>query len=223
MGGVLRAGAAQRIYRGGSQMGAMFHGGQLVWAIPTPKIAQVYIDHTDAPLGNISALTARGSWAQSFSNIAFTGGAINAMEADGIRMNGNILRADMTRGPFGKITVLCDVTLTSAGLATFADLIAVNPAGATPTRIRMAYGTSFYRGIVPDNISNDFWVAPLNVRTTVGVEVDLVNGLSRLIGGDGEVMEVASLAAAPASITRIELFKACIGKCHSLAIIAEAA
>jgi len=222
MGGVFRAGVAQRTYRGGSQKGALFLGGQLVWAIPTAKIAQIYIDETDAPLGDISSMTARGTWAQAFSNIAFAGGSINAMEADGIKMNGNILRGSMTQGPFGKITVLCDVTLTGTALATQGDLIAINPAGATPTRVRLTYGTSFYRGIVPDNASNDFWIAPLNVRTTVGIEVDLVNGVSKLIGGDGEEAVVASLAASPTSITRIELFKACIGKCHSLSIITEA-
>lgn len=189
--------------------------------LPTPEASAIYIDQSDAPLGDIASLTARGTWGQTLNNINFTGGLINVMEADGIKMNGNILRADMTQGPFGKITVLIDVTLTDPALATFGDLIAINPNIATPSRIRLMYGSSFYRGIVPDNVSNDFWIAPLNVRTVVGIEVDLINGLSRLIGGDGEVLEVASLGASPTSITRVELFKACLGKVHSVAIIAE--
>lgn len=190
---------------------------------PMEQRSQVYIDSATLPLGDISTMTADGEWGLSFNNINFTGGLINTMESDGIRMNGNILRADMTQGPFGKITVLIDVTLTDPALATFGDLIAVNPNVATPSRIRLLYGSSFYRGIVPDNVSSDFWISPLNVRTTVGIEVDLVNGVSKLIGGDGEVLEVASLGASPTNITRIELFKACRGKAHSVAIIAEGA
>ncbi len=55
----------------------------------------------------------------------------------------------------------------------------------------------------------------------MGLEVDITDGVSYMIGGDGEITTVTSLQQPPVTINRIELFKSCIGKCHKLAILAS--
>ncbi len=118
-GGLIRAGAAQRMFLNGSDVSALFHGGDLKWAAPTETSSVIYIDPQNYAIGDISSLTATGSWAQSFTNIDFTGGTINVMEADGIDLNGNFLRADMSRPGISRITVICDITIESPPLTTF--------------------------------------------------------------------------------------------------------
>jgi len=209
------------MFLNGADVSALFHGGDLKWAAPNETSSVIYIDPQNYALGDINSLTATGSWTQTFTNIAFAGGAVNVMEADGIDLNGNFLRADMSRPGISRITVICDITIESPPLTTFGDIIAVNPASAVGTRIRLLYGATQFRGIVPSNVSNDFWISPVGSRYTVGIEVDIAEGVSYMIGGDGEITTVASLQQSPVTIDRIELFKSCIGKCHKLAILAS--
>lgn len=196
-GGLIRAGAAQRMFLNGEDVSALFHGGNLKWAAPNETQSAIYIDPANYSPGSISTLTATGRWGQNFTEIAFTGGSAGAMEADGIAMNGNFLRADVSQAGISRITVLADVTIGSLPLTTFGDIIAVNPASAVETRIRLLYGSTQFRGIVPNNVSNDFWIAPAGERFTVGIEVNLSDGISYMIGGDGEITTVQSLQQPP--------------------------
>lgn len=188
---------------------------------PDPANASIFIDHTDAPLGAIANLTARGAWAASFGDIAFTGGSPAVMESDGIKLNGNILRWNGSHGPLARITVLLDVTLTGDPLASLGDLVNINPVGATLDRVRIAYNATSWRGYVPDNIASNFWPATYGQRVVVGIEADLVAGTSKMIGADGEFETIDSADNVPVTVTRIEIGKACIGKLHQIYIKAE--
>ncbi len=55
MGGVLRAGAARKIYRGGTQKTAVFHGGDLVWERPAATIPTITVTG-----GTITSFTRSG-------------------------------------------------------------------------------------------------------------------------------------------------------------------
>jgi hypothetical protein len=222
MGGVLRAGAAQRIYRGGAQIGALFHGGRRIWAIPASKIAQIYIDHEDAPLGDVASLTARGSWAQSFSNVAgAAGSSINVMETDGLKLNGNILRAALSPGPFSKFTILADVTRTADPLASNGVICSINPNGAAGVRFWFRYTSANYQLIGPSGtIMNLAPIGGYGDRQVVGGELDLVAGTMTGIEADGETQTLMQ-PVGPISVTRIDIGTNAIGKIHKLFVSAE--
>lgn len=220
MGGVLRAGAAQRIYCCGAQIGALFHVGRRIWAIPAYKIAQIYIDHEDAPIGDVSSLTARGTWVQAFSNVTGSG-SINVMEADGLKLNGNILRANMTRGPFSKFTILADVTRTAAPLASNGVICSINPNGVTGVRFWLRYTSSNYQLVGPSGtIMNLVPIGSYGDRQVIGGELDLVAGTMTGIEADGETQTLAQPVGS-ISVTRIDIGTNAIGKIHKLFVSAE--
>lgn len=67
MGGVIRAGAAQKIYYGGEEGRALFHAGDMVWSHPLVYSSQIYLDGDDSVNGPVSSITTRGDLALTFS------------------------------------------------------------------------------------------------------------------------------------------------------------
>lgn len=189
-------------------------------AVPIPDVSALYFDNTDAPLGDVTSLTTRGSWGAVLSNVAFTGGAVAVMQSDGLLVSGNILRNIATRGPFSKFTLLCDIRRDGLVTSSRGDVIGINPNEGVETRCYLSYDANAFRVIGPNNVTIS--VAPVpGTRQTVGMEVDLVSGIMKVIEPDGFERSISLGAVSPFSINRIEIGKACAALFHQIAIIVE--
>lgn len=182
-----------------------------------PEWSAIYIDRNDAPPGNVSSLTARGTWAQAFSNVTGSG-SINVMQADGLQLNGNTLRANMTRGPFSRMKIMADVTRAAAPLASNGVICSINPNGVTGVRFWLRYTSSNYQLVGPSGtIMNLAPIGGYGDRQVIGGELDLVAGTMTGIDADGET-QVSAQPTGPISVTRVDIGTSSVGKLHSLVV-----
>lgn len=191
---------------------------------PAPLVDQsaIYFDHSDAPAGNVASLTTRGSLGLTYTDALAPSATTNAMEADGLRLNGNVLRNSSAIGSFHKMTILLDVTRLAAPTSGAGELIAINSNGAAAVRFWVRYTTNGFTVVGPNSVAIS--MAPIGSygdRQVIGAELDLTAGMMTAIEVDGEVQQV-SVATGPIAITRIEIGKSCVAKIHELAVILEA-
>lgn len=190
--------------------------------VPLVDQSVVYFDQTDAPLGPVTSLTARGIWGGAFTEIAFTGGATAVMEADGLRLNGNILRLNLVRGPLSKITLAIDLTIygqPTAGVA--GTMFEFGPTGGTG-RFGIRYDTSYrLRSVGPANqtLTADA-INGTGVRQTVATEWMPGTGARQLVEPDG-FTQSDLIPVQAFSVARLEIGKGCLAKIHALAVIVE--
>ena len=191
--------------------------------VPLPQVSSLYFDNTDAPIGDVSTLTTRGSWGAVLTNAAFTGGAVAQMEADGLRTRGNILRNISTQGPLRKITILADVLRTGITNGGRGDVITINPNLAADFRFYLQFDANRFMVTGPNGVIINMasqW--GYGARHVVGVELDLVAGTMTVMEPDGDT-QTAVVSAVPLTIGRIEVGKAAASLIYKLALVTEAA
>ena len=191
--------------------------------VPIPQISSLYFDAADAPIGDVTALQTRGSWAAVLSNAAFTGGAVAQMGAEGLRTRGNILRNISSQGPFRKITILADVVRDAITNGSRADIITINPNLAADFRLYLQFDPNRFMVTGPGGVILNLptqW--GFGARHVIGVELDLAAGRLTVMEPDGDTQS-AVVPAVPLTIGRVEVGKAANSLIHQLALITEAA
>lgn len=197
-------------------------GGTVIVPAFNPANAQIYVDDGSAPAGTVTSLTAEGTLGLTFTEATFSGGASAVMEADGLDLNGNILRNSSAIGTHDKITILIDVTRLGAALSGAGEFVAINPNGATGVRLWLRYTASNIAVVGPSGVTITY--APIgdiyDNRQVVGVELDMAAGTMTAINADGYT-ETADITGAAFAITRTEIGKASIAKLHRAAVYLE--
>lgn len=211
------------LYNGLQVMPAWAVTGVLGELIPLAERSAVYFDNTDAPIGDVTSLQARGSWGAAFANTAFTGGLIAQMTADGLLTRGNILRNISARGPYTKITILADVLRTGIANGGRGDVLTINPNLAAEFRLYLQFDANRFMVTGPNGVIINMasqW--GYGARHVVGVELDTIAGTLTVMEPDGDI-QTAAVTGGALSIGRVEIGKAAASTIYQLALITEPA
>lgn len=227
----LPVGDIQRMWRGGAEITALFHGGVDIWRrLGILDAAAICFDETDAPLCDVTSLVMRGSLAPTFSKVTMTW-LPAVVEADGLRLRGNTLRWTGVSQVYSRMAMIMDLTLFGAlqsGTGT-GTLFTVNP-NHTMDRFWFQHTvTPLVQIRSPNNTVTTLPAQPANAngtRQTIAAEIDTTTDLMRVIEADGYddgsgFSQVLGISYAPFILLRLEIGLNADAKIHRFALIGE--